>query len=360
MLLHNVLAVVYFRLLAVFSRPLTPVPNRIASLSVVIPVFNEEDHITVRMDNLQDALAMLEISYEVLIGVDGSTDHTPQVIRDYLKAQGLEQRWRLLNFPNEGKGQTINKLVREAKGELIVSTDADAGMDSIALAEILRHFEADDAVGCVSSIPVFRSREHMSLQSVYWSFDLMIRDWESRMGKLVVVTGWLYAFRKAVFEPIPAGVMADDLWVPLTIILNGRRCIHHRVLKAYSEFTDESTEVKRRKRVMAGGIDVTARLWTRIMKDPRLCFLLFSHKVNRWLTPLWIVIFGISSLVLCPVCLFGYLVLLGLSIAVLGPRKFSYILSSLFSSALSLVTAVSGQDLSKWGHTRVGKAEERE
>jgi len=359
MLLHNVLAVVYFRLLAVFSRPLTPEPNRIAALSVVIPVFNEQDHITARMDNLREALKVIETPYEVLIGTDGSTDHTPQVIRDYLKAQGLEQRWRVLNFPNEGKGQTINKLVCEAKGELIVSTDADAGMDKIALAEILRRFEADQAIGCLSSVPVFRSRRQMGLQAAYWSFEKIVRDCESRIGKLVVVTGWLYAFRKAVFEPIPAGVMADDLWVPLTVVLKGWRCIHHPALKAYSELTDEATEVKRRKRVMAGGMDVVLRLRARILRFPLVCFIVFSHKVNRWLTPLWIVIFGISSVMLWPVCLLGYLAFLGFAVAFFGPRKFSYILSSLFSSAASLIKAVSQRDLSKWGHTRVGRSGDR-
>ena len=351
MLLHNFLAVFYLKAMAFVFRKNIIVPGpAVSKLSVIMPVYNEEACIGRKMENIKGCLSLVTRPSEVLIGSDGSTDDTNQRIESFIQAHQLHS-WRLLAFENQGKGQTINKLVRESSGDLIVSTDADTRMAPDALESIIHAFDADIQLGCLSSVPQYHAQD-MAIQSWYWKYELRFREAASRLGKLVVATGWLYAFRKAAFRDIPALAMADDLWIPLTVLLQNKKSAHLNDLKALSEFTDEQIEVKRRTRVITGGFDVVKRLLPEIMKKPGLFFVVFSHKINRWLMPAWLVAFVLTSLVLQPRAVFAYGILSAVFIGVLSPKRCYYLLYSVFSPALSAVKFVAHKDFSKWEHSR--------
>jgi len=86
---------------------------------VLISVYNEEKHIVTRIENL------LKLDYpgdklEILIGSDGSTDRTDELVRTFpdarVKLRAFEQR--------EGKPSVLNRLVPQAHSELLVFSDA--------------------------------------------------------------------------------------------------------------------------------------------------------------------------------------------------------------------------------------------
>ena len=213
----------------------------------------------------------------------------------------------------------------------------------------VREFVADAMLGCLSSTPEYDLGKQ-SLQERYWSLDLAIRRAESRLGKLIVLNGWLYFFRKEAFRPIPMGVMADDLWIPLTVILNGWQCRQSSTSVATCERTDETAELYKRRRVIAGGMDVVCRLSGEIIRSPFLLFLVVSHKVNRWLLPAWLVCFLLLLLfwskwsVNLSVFL-GLMVCLGLCL-----RQGRGVLLTLTLPLLSLLDVVRGNDLARWEH----------
>ncbi|MFA5261554.1 MAG: glycosyltransferase [Candidatus Omnitrophota bacterium] len=351
MLLHNFLAVLYLKTAALMWRRNKLAPGQaVKKVSVIMPVYNEEDCIGRKMENLTECLERLNRPSEVLIGSDGSTDDTHKKVELFIQERRLNG-WRLLAFEKQGKGPTINKLVRESSGDLIVSTDADTRMSPEALESIINAFDADAGLGCLSSIPQYDGRD-MTIQSWYWKYELRFREAASRLGKLVVATGWLYAFRKEFFRDVPALAMADDLWIPLTVLLQDKKSVHLNNLKALSEFTDEHVEVKRRTRVITGGFDVIKRLFPEIIKKPGLLFVVFSHKINRWLLPVWMVVFILASLVIYPRIVFIYGILLAALVGVLSPKRCYYLLYSVFSPVLSAVQFVARKDFSKWDHTR--------
>ena len=85
------------------------------NISIVLSVWNEEDVIKEKLQNLL-SLGYPENKMEILIGSDGSTDKTTQIIRGF-----NDPRIRLIEQPRrQGKMATINELVQAAKNETIV------------------------------------------------------------------------------------------------------------------------------------------------------------------------------------------------------------------------------------------------
>ena len=353
MIFHNFLFVYLVKLLSLFIKRDSVPSEAIQKISVILPVFNEEGQIVNKLSNTLVSLEKVNIPYEVLIGSDGSQDKTREIVREYIGDKHLEN-FRLLEFKNEGKGQTINKLVGEASGDLIVSTDADTEIEVSAIQRIIDEFQKDKQLGCLSCVPVFRSKK-MGIQSTYWSYELKVRDAESNIGALIVVTGWLYAYRRELFKSIPEKAMADDLWIPLSILLQGKKSKHLKDLKCFSEETDESTEVARRKRVISGGADIVKRLFLTLLEKPTLFFIVFSHKINRWLVPFWVIILLATSMLINPVFIFLYFMLAIVFMLILGPKKMLYLICSIVAPIFSLDKLSGKVDLSKWKATRINK-----
>jgi cellulose synthase/poly-beta-1,6-N-acetylglucosamine synthase-like glycosyltransferase len=325
-------------------------PGPRPSISVVVPASNEEKSIARKIDTLWHALQRARVEAEVLIGSDGSTDRTVAIAARRLKELGAGS-WRLLEFPNEGKCSTLNKLVGLARGDVIVSTDADIPVPPHAIELVVQAFQADQSLGCLSCIPWFGGLD-IGSQASYWSVEQRIRRSESALGKLIVVTGMLYAYRRELFETIPGGVMADDLWVPLTVLMKGYRSIQVEQLLVPYEDTVEETEVVRRQRVMVGGMDVVRRLGPRLIRHPSVFGLVMFHKVNRWAMPFWL---GLGLLAVggqWPWAFAVYTLAMGTAWATLGSRRCRTLAYAGISPVLALTACMSGRDWSRWEHTR--------
>ena len=98
-------------------------------ITVVIPVFNEQERIAKTLYNIKDYLATQAYSSDVLVIDDGSVDLTSEVIRvvDFYGEEVKAQSSGVLvhNSTNSGKGYSIAKGLLMAKGDIIVFTDAD-------------------------------------------------------------------------------------------------------------------------------------------------------------------------------------------------------------------------------------------
>lgn len=340
-------------LLGMLSRLLPPKkmqPADAGSFTIIIPAYNEEKSIAAKIETVANALNRVEADVEVIIGSDGSTDRTVEIASALLQKMN-NPKWRLVEFANEGKCKTLNKLVSLACGRIIISTDADIPIPENSIELVVQAFQSYARLGCLSCIPCFKGLD-IGSQKSYWSIEDRIRSAESDLGKLIVVTGMLYAYRKDLFREIPDGVMADDLWIPLNVLLKGYECRNSNELLIPYEKTDEKTEIMRRKRVIVGGMDVVRRLWPELLKTPSLFMLVFFHKINRWALPLWAI--------LCLLALIGQwpwlLVLCALSavlgIFVLGVEKCHKLAYAGISPILAFFEVLRNSDFSRWEHTR--------
>tara|TARA_Y100001936_G_scaffold253388_1_gene317683 strand:+ start:750 stop:1484 length:735 start_codon:yes stop_codon:yes gene_type:complete len=93
-------------------------------LSIIIPVYNEQNRISKTLTNLTKYLDDQDYSWEIVVANDGSEDNTAEQIKPYLK----DIRIKLINLPHNGKGSAIQTGMLSAKGNIRLMCDADMAM----------------------------------------------------------------------------------------------------------------------------------------------------------------------------------------------------------------------------------------
>jgi len=253
------------------------------SVSVILSVWNEEDVLAEKIENL------LSLNYpnnqvEILIGSDGSTDQTNDIVSAI-----SDPRIRLIESPERrGKMATINRLVELAGNEVIVFTDARQKFEQNAIRELVENFE-DPKVGCVSGELILSHKQGSTARGInlYWNYEKFMRSKESRIYSMLGATGAIYAIRRDLYSQIPENVVLDDMYVPLKIIQKGFRAILDHSAKAYDEVADNpQEEYKRKARTLYGNYQI---FWIfRRMFNPftsPIALQLFSHKLLRVMIP---------------------------------------------------------------------------
>jgi len=113
-------------------------------LSVVIPVYNEEENLPPLWDELRDVLESLTLSFEVVFVDDGSRDRSAEIIRGFRER---DPRVRLVRLKaNAGETAATDAGFKAAGGRWVVSMDADLQNDPHDIPAMLAHLEQWDAV----------------------------------------------------------------------------------------------------------------------------------------------------------------------------------------------------------------------
>jgi undecaprenyl-phosphate 4-deoxy-4-formamido-L-arabinose transferase len=116
-------------------------------VSVVIPVYNEEDALPALFARLYPALDALGRPYELLLIDDGSRDRSPQLLREQFERRPEVTRVLLL-AGNFGQHMAILAGFERARGEVVVTLDADLQNPPEEIARLLAKFdEGHDYVG---------------------------------------------------------------------------------------------------------------------------------------------------------------------------------------------------------------------
>lgn len=101
----------------------------IKKLSIVIPVFNEENTIFKLLKTLVSVNLIHNIEKEIIIVNDGSKDNSDSIIRSFIQENS---RAKILYFElkkNSGKGNAIHKGIKESTGDYLIIQDADLEYD---------------------------------------------------------------------------------------------------------------------------------------------------------------------------------------------------------------------------------------
>ena len=108
--------------------------------SIIIPAYNESLRITATLDKVLAHIAQEKWDAEVLVVNDGSRDDTAVIIRGYAAAHSSV---RLVENPgNRGKGYSVRNGMQQARGEVLLFSDADL---SSPIYEARKLFEALDS-----------------------------------------------------------------------------------------------------------------------------------------------------------------------------------------------------------------------
>lgn len=186
-----------------------------------------------------------------------------------------------------GKAATLNAGVRAARHELLVFADTAQRFDSDAIAQLVRALD-DPSLGAVSgSLDLPGEAGALNLAERYWRYERWLRYWEGRLHSSVGVTGAIYAMRRALWAPLPAGLILDDVYVPMRLVMEGwkvgfterARAREVRRFAARQEF-------RRKVRTLTGNLQLCAWLpgVTNPLRNP-IWFQFVFHKLLRLLTP---------------------------------------------------------------------------
>ncbi len=258
------------------------------TISIVISLYNEEDVISRKIKNLL-GLDYPSEKIEILIGSDGSTDKTHNIIHQF-----SDHRIKLyINSKRQGKMATLNDIVPKANHEIIVFTDARQIFEKDALKKLVSSF-ADSKVGCVSGELVFNPEQGSTAKGVnlYWTYEKFIRYQESQIHSMLGATGAIYAIRKELFVSGPNNTVLDDMYTPLKIIQKGYRAIFDDTAYAYDHAANDPTEEYRRKtRTLYGNYQIFALFANMFnpLTSP-IAWQLFSHKFLRVIIPFFLII----------------------------------------------------------------------
>jgi len=116
-------------------------------LSIIIPAYKEGDRIGGNLLEIKEYLEGKQMSYEILVVVDGSPDNTAELARGY--GEQIENLHVIDNKQNHGKGFVVRQGLLEAKGEYRVFLDADGSTSITHMDRALKLLDdgADVVVG---------------------------------------------------------------------------------------------------------------------------------------------------------------------------------------------------------------------
>jgi biofilm PGA synthesis N-glycosyltransferase PgaC len=319
------------------------------SVSIVIAARNEGARLTARIDNLR-SIDYPPARRQIIVVSDGSTDDTERI---------LEKRYGrfvdVVTVPQGGKALALNAGVARARSDIVVFADARQVFAQDALRELVAPF-ADPEVGAVTGELLLdcesalfsnrrassdRRRGHVSQLraaaierrinperrlsvvstiadgvGMYWRYEKELRRLESAVGSTLGVTGAIYAMRRALWQPLPADTILDDVLAPMRVVMAGYRVVFNDRARAFDRApVDAEAESRRKIRTLAGNYQI---LWL----EPRLIFpwrnpvwaQYVSHKLGRLAVPYALMAMFSSSLALAQTHVFY----LGLLMAQVG------------------------------------------
>jgi cellulose synthase/poly-beta-1,6-N-acetylglucosamine synthase-like glycosyltransferase len=284
-------------------------PSDWPTISVLISVYNEEKHIVTRLENLL-ALDYPSDKLEILIGSDGSTDRTNDMVRAFpdarVKLHAFEQRG--------GKPGVLNRLVPEARSELLVFSDANAMFARDALRKLARHF-TNPRIGGVCGKLVLHGDDSETDEGPYWKLETYLKIRESALDSCLGANGAIYAIRKSCWPSIPNDTFVDDFVIGMRVREGGQRVVYDTDAVATEEQPQSvGHEMTRRIRIGAGDFQALFLCWRSLLPWRGFYSIAYwSHKVLRWFAPFLMITALVSNVALLPHPLFAVLLALQLA-----------------------------------------------
>jgi len=172
-------------------------PERL-DVTVVLPCYNEQDHVLKEIERISAAMDRSGYSYELLAIDDCSTDNKLAVLRE---AELRFPSLRVMPFHRNGGSGTARRIgTREARGEIVVWTDADMTYPNERIPELVQLLEKDQNIDQVVGARTSEQGTHKLLRvPAKW----VIRKIAERLAgqKIPDLNSGLRAFRREVSLP---------------------------------------------------------------------------------------------------------------------------------------------------------------
>jgi len=294
---------IFLALSAFFFRRETICDNQFTPfVSMVIAAYNEEKIIEQKLKN------SLEIDYpenkiEFIIGSDGSTDKTNEIVEKY-----ENNRIKFFSYKErKGKVSLINRIMEKANGEIIVFSDANTIYEKDAVKEIVSCFTDNSVGGVCGELILKKYKEQATSDEIkYWKYENRLKHLESKFNTVIGATGGIYAIRKNLYDKLPESrFITHDFFTSMNVVKKGFRVVYNKNARAY-ELSSPSIkgEFVRKVRIAFhnfNGISYISELLNPV--KGKVAFQLWSHKILRWFLPF---IFLLNLISVCMLFSIGF------------------------------------------------------
>lgn len=291
----------YPLLLAVWSRvaprPIHPAPAE-PTVSIVMAVRNEAEALEARIANLL-ALDYPHDRVQIVIASDGSDERTRAVLCRHLDVV------EAVFLPPGGKARALNAAVARARHDVLVFADVRQRYAVDALRGLVAPL-ADPTVGGVSGELILDCEiGDTSASNIaegiggYWRYEKWLRRHESLVGSTMGATGAIYALRRALWRPLPADTILDDVLAPMRAVLAAARVVFSPEARAFDPAAPADVELRRKIRTLAGNYQILRlepRLLIPFVNPVWLQYV--SHKLGRLVVPYALSVLLVTSALL--------------------------------------------------------------
>jgi len=227
-------------------------------ISVIVPVFNEEESIPLLIPKLVKVLNHLNAPYEVLLVDDGSLDGSLRILKEMTTRHSF---LRILRFKeNRGSSAVLVAGVSEARGKKIVTLDSDLQNDPEDIPKLLEYLGSYDMAAGWR-----QKRKDPWIRRISSKIANRVRNWLSG-EKINDSVCPLRVFKKESFQDIPK-FNGMHRFLPTLMKMEGYRVIEVPVSHHPRRFGKSKYNI--RNRMWRSFIDLLAVRW---MKNRYLAY----------------------------------------------------------------------------------------
>lgn len=221
-------------------------------VSVLIPAYNEEKVIE---RSLQSVWNNTYESIEIIVVSDGSTDDTEGAVRRFLESRtrsyrsvepkivrtkdGLKRVWqrgqvpvsrkiRLVRQRNGGKGSALNHALKYyAKGDLIMTLDADSLLHKRAIANVIKYFDDPNVAGVAANVRIIEKNRALG---VLQRFEHMVGYRSKKFFTVanceLIVGGVASTYRRSVLDQVgnyDTDTVTEDIGLSMKVASLGNK-----------------------------------------------------------------------------------------------------------------------------------------
>ena len=243
-------------------------------ITIMVPAHNEEVTIEETISYLLNELNYT--NYEVLVIDDCSTDNTPKILR---KLQQQSNRLRVIRLAeNKGKAHAFNIGLAFAKGDLVLSNDADTLPEADALMRYVNYFNSPEGqnIAAVTSNVEVRNRTKLITKSTTVEFSSIVgiikRAEMGVFGSIFAYSGANTMYRKSAL--IDVGMFrqdraTEDISVAWDHQLNNWLAVFAPEIISYTLVPETLKELyHQRKRWAKGGTEVWLTNLRKVLRHP--------------------------------------------------------------------------------------------
>ncbi len=236
-------------------------------VTILVPAYNEQSVISRTLNSL------INTKYpnkEIIVIDDGSTDLT-RFVASWYKKNGV----RVISKPNGGKAAALNYGLLFAKGEIIITIDADSMVARDAIDEIVTVMTTDANMAAVAgNIKVLNSKSILTkIQELEYIMAInMIRRAYALFGSVMVIPGAFGAFKKKMVVAVGGydiDTVTEDFDITIKLLKSRSSISSSAAGKAFTEVPSTWTSLYKQRLRWGTGTFQTLFKHKDVFKNPR-------------------------------------------------------------------------------------------